>query len=201
MQSVNEILDSWDAMRLNIYAISEATYTLTNGTQKYTLGPSGAALTGPRPVSIKRATVITPGGAVYPIELVSAEEFGAITDRSAQGAIPRRLYNDNAFPNCTLWFWPVPNTAATVELFTWNPFTQFVALTDTFAMPPAYQRALVKRLAIELAPKFQRPVDPALASIAKESMEAVQGLNQPPVPGAAEEAAADASVPPAANNR
>jgi hypothetical protein len=199
LYALNNLLASWDLERLSVYSISESKYTLVNGTQQYTIGQEGSpTFNAPRPVSIRSASIISSQGHVFPLKLIPSEEFNSIPERSAEGLIPRVLYNDYAYPNSTLWLYPIPSGAVTLDLFTWDPLGSFALLTTAFDMPPGYQRALILNLAVELCPKFQRPLDQTLAAIAGQSKNAISGVNAPPVPGAAQEMQAEmlASGPP-----
>lgn len=202
--ALNNLLASWDIERLSVYSINENTYTLTADTQEYPLGPTATSpgFAGTRPTSIRAASIIITNGSskyVFPLKLIPAEIFNQERERTTKADIPTMLYNDNAYPNTNLWLFPIPQLAGSqIELWTWEQITAFASLTTTFDLPPGYQRALELNLAIEIAPKFQRPVDQTLGAIAMQAKEAIRALNAPPIPGAGGEAQAQAAVETAA---
>lgn len=196
--SLNNLLESWSVERLDVYAIVVADHTLIANQATYAIGQEGTPdFNAQRPTSIRSAAIVTAtDGFVFPVKLVPAEEFNSIPEPLATAKVPRVLWNDNSYPNANLSLWPIPSAANKLRLYTWQPLTQLSSLTATFDFPPAYQRAIILNLAVELAPKLQRPLDPTLASIAMAAKEALRGLNAPPVQGAAEEAQASGVAQP-----
>jgi hypothetical protein len=202
LNKLNALLDSWDAMKLNIFAINRNQYALTSGTGSYTLGPSGT-LTSTRPIAIVAANVIASNFST-PMRLISKDEYNAIPNKTDTSIAPKVLYSDNDYPLTTIYVQPLPSGTPELELYTWEPMPQFNATSAAFAMPPGYQRALEFALAIDMAAMFGRQVDPiALAGVAAKAEAAMKGLaSLPPSPGLAQEAqaraiAASMGIPPA----
>lgn len=192
LNKLNALLDSWDAMKLNIYAIDRNQYNLVNGTGSYTLGPSGTlALT--RPIAIVAASIIDSNHST-PMKLIGKDEYAAIPTKTDTSITPKVLWSDNQFPLTTIYVQPLPSGTPVIELYTWEPMPQFANINVTFAMPPAYQRALEFTLALDMAAMFGRQVDPiTLVGVAKSAQQAMQGLSSlPPSPGLAQEAQARA---------
>ena len=194
LNKFNSLLDSWDAERLSIFAVNRNQYALSNGVGSYTMGTGGSLTGAVRPISIRAANIIANSFST-PMKIVSAEEYNAIPTKTDTSIAPKILYSDNDFPLTTIYVQPLPNGTPTLELYTWEPMPQFASLSTTFAMPPAYQRALEYNLALDLAAMFGRQVDPTtLAGIAMQAKRAMQGLSLPPSPGLAQEAATRAEV-------
>jgi hypothetical protein len=168
-------------------------FNLTGGQQMYTLG-KGGNLNAPRPVSIKNAVAITAQGLSLPMELVSSEDWAAIVEKTVSGTVPRKVYCDFAYPLANVYIWPVPSGSPQLSLYTWHQFDQFAALTDTFDLPPGYERAIRFNLAIEMAPEYGRPASAELAAKAQEALQSLRMLNRPPVEGVAAERLALAGV-------
>jgi hypothetical protein len=195
LEQLNSLITKWDTERLNIFAIQVNTYTLTGGTQAYTMGTGGTLTGAARAVSIRQANIVSlTGGFHFELKPMTAEEFASIPERGVSAHIPRSYYYDNNYPLATIYLYPVPSDASTLELFTWEQLTGFALLTTTFDMPPAYQLAIGLNLAILLAPMFGRQLDPNLATRAEEALNAVKALNLPPTPGAGGEGDADAKA-------
>ena len=178
---LNEMLASWSSDRLFVYGILRNTYNLTSGTNVYTLGPAGT-FSGTRPLSIVRATIITPSLTLRsPLKLATTEEWSEIADQTTSGTVPEILYNDYEYPASNLWFWPTPNSSSTqVELFTWQQLEQFTTLSDSFDLPPGYEQAVIYSLAMQLSSVYGRPMSQENMLNATQSRSVLQGLNAPP---------------------
>ena len=201
---LNNMLANWSVDRLMIYGIDRLEYTLTSGTNSYTIGTGGDFNTA-RPVSITHANIITPSlNLRYKLHLATTEEWGDIVDQSASGTIPTVLYDDYEYPDSTLYFWPTPNSSSTsVELFVWQQIEQFATLADTFDMPPGYEECVTYNLAMELSMVYGRPMSQEAMQVAMRSMANIKGNNAPPthVSGAAQDAQAASEVSQAVANQ
>lgn len=187
LEKLNELIESFSVQRPFLTAVARNTYAFSIGVGSYTLG-AGGTLTATRPVAVRQAnTILTAGGLVQPIRLVSVEEFSAVLERSAQANFPKLGYYDGKYPLATLMVTPIPNAASTLELFTWDVVSQLASLATTIAMPPGYLQALRTTLAVNLATMFGRPVTQEMLKNAEEAKAALRGFNAPPYPGAAEE--------------
>lgn len=197
--TLNDLVTNWGTERLNIYAQQRDLLTLTSGTQSYTIG-TGGTFNVNRPLAIIAASVVnTVSGQVmrYPLKQIDATEWAALLEQAQSAIIPRKLYNDGAYPLSKLYFWPTPNTTGTqLELFSWTQLVAFATSGSTFDMPPGYARAMAFNLAVDLAGEYGRPLDPSVVAIAAQSKAAIRGLNAPPVDGAMEEAMASQMPPP-----
>lgn len=198
LNGLNRLIAEWNTERLLVYAMTQFSSALTATQQSYTIGAGGNFNTT-RPIAIRSANIITlAGGFVHPLELVDQVGWSAMPGRSRQANIPLKLWYESLYPLGKIWLWPVPNAAATLELYSWVQIAQFAALTDNFDLPPGYEQALIKNLALELAPQFERQPSQALINNAASAKAAISGVNAPPIPGAAEELASSPQVPPVA---
>ena len=167
LSSLNVMLESWSAEQISVYQIVNFAAALTAAQQVYTMGPSGNFNTS-RPLKIESAGIITPDGLRHAMTMVGALDWAKIEEKSLTGKLPKVLYNDNAYPLLNLQVWPIPSAsggAPSIDLYVWAQLQQFAAITDAFAMPVGYFRALVYGLAMELAPEY-----------GAQAMAAAQGL-------------------------
>lgn len=193
--SLNAMLYSWSTDRLMIYAKRRDIVNLANGVQTYTVG-IGGAINIPRPLSLLSVSLISTSALALPVDLIQIEDWQKIVEKSVQGQIPRKLYNDQAFPLSTFYVWPIPIGAPALDIASWVQLSQFAAISDTFNMAPGYELAVVSQLATQIAPEYGRQVTPDVARIATEAKASIQKLNLPPSNGTAQEAMARAQVPP-----
>lgn len=149
-QKFDRLLDRWNAKRQAVYADRFDTFTLTANLSPHTIGPTGATWTmTQRPVSIEGASVLVTSGAqtVYqPIQIRDKQWYDAQRVPGLASLWPRDVFYNPTFPNGTLYFFPVGNTAYQVRLLS---RLQLAALTldSDFTMPPGYRDAVVWSLA------------------------------------------------------
>ncbi len=131
---VNRLLDSWSVKRLTVFTINVATYALTAGTETYTIGPSGSLTGGARPVAIESANIVASiesSTAHFPVRLIGQIEYAALETYGDQSILPKLLYCDYNFPLATIYLYPIPATNTHLDLYTWEPLTQFAAPAGT----------------------------------------------------------------------
>jgi hypothetical protein len=184
---LNAMLDSWSTKRLTVYSIASATYTLTAGTESYTIGTGGVWNTA-RPIAIESADIaVTFTGSsktsYFPLRIIGQKEFASIQTLGDQSDISRSMYCDCAFPLSTVYLYPIPGIAAQIDLYTWQPLGQLISLMTTASFPNGYARAIAYNLAVELAGVFEKAIPESVATIAQASKEAIEGLNARLTPG------------------
>jgi|SRR5581483_267224 len=181
LRALNQMIESWNTERLSIYTISAQIFDLVAGQQSYTIGPGGNFNTA-RPIAIQNANIILAQNnpqVRLSIALINDDEWAYISARAIPSTIPRKLYNDGAFPLSTLSFWGVPGSGLQVELFTWQALPTFPSLKAALTFPPGYERALRFNLAVELTGDFPETQPFAPVALAAQSKAAIQGLNTP----------------------
>lgn len=183
--TLNQMIDSWQAQRLFVWAITRYVYNPTVLKQVYTVGPNGD-VNIPRPAKISAAGVINLPGSTQPnelpIEMIDELQWRDIPVKNTVGALPMRVWDDNAFPLRNLSYWPVPNVGIALTLYLWQQLTQFADSNITlYQFPPAYLKAIRYSLAIELAAEFPGEPDklPIVAALAKEAVGVIKRINKP----------------------
>ena len=184
LRAMNRQLDQYAAERLQIYTVTASTCTIVSGTQTYTLG-AGGDVNVVRPTYLERVTyTFTPPGGTYPVEFplipMTDRDWEAQPLKTMQSTLPLNYYYNPTFPLGTLKLWPIPTSPpATLTLTVYAPqqVGEFTALSTVIALPPGYRRMLVKNLAVEMAPSYQRNVAPELQRAADDSKGAVKASN------------------------
>lgn len=187
LAALNSLIDNWNTERLNIFTVGVASYPLTTGTQSYTIGPSGAAFTAPRPIKIEGAGLLIPNTGLsnnflrLPLKILTKAEWDQIDEKGTTADYAEGLYNDANFPTSTLYLWPIPvftSGVTSLELSAWVALASFPDLVTDIPLSVGYARALEYALAVELAPRFKdATLQPAIIQIATESKDAVRALN------------------------
>jgi hypothetical protein len=177
--TLNNLLDSWSTNSLFVYDRVNRIFTLATSKQTYTLG-TGGDFNAPRPIFIEKANWVDPAqNPTYELtlQIFTMEQWAEIMVKGLQGTIPWALYYDKAFPLMNVNFWPIPISGKEISLWNWETITSFSSLNDTITLPPGYNRAIQKNLALELAPSYSRQVSPELASSAQVSMADIKRAN------------------------
>jgi len=157
--AANQLIDSWLIDQLLVYAYVPNQYQLNGTNITYTIGPSGADFTAPRPTGIQDANIIlntTSPVVRQPVSIINVDQWASIRVQNLQPAIPLVLYYDANF-NPTLGYgsinlWPGPQSSYILEIYTWQQLTAFADQTTPIKFPPAYAQALRKCLAVAIAP-------------------------------------------------
>lgn len=176
LTAAQQLVDSWLLDELLVPFIRIDVYTLTAGTQYYTIGPNEVAgrvlnegnittkpIQATRPTYIQWANLLintTSPVVRQPIEILRDDnEWGKLRVQQIPFAIPYKLYYDKQFDPTNgfgvLYLWPGPQASYQLELFTWNQVQNFPDAVTPLAFGPGYARFIRKNLAVEIAPMMQ----------------------------------------------
>lgn len=180
---LGQLLDSFSSdPLLALFEVIHNTFGLTQGTSSYFLGPGAGFVTPTPPVRVTGGSTVS-GNFRQPMRLVSFDQFSkeAANPRGVNATLPYLLAADTAYPNISLKVHEPPLTSGvTLELHYWQSLVQPTVVTSTVTLPPGFQRALVKNLAVSLYPQYAREkgVDPILLKEAQDSLEVIRNLNR-----------------------
>lgn len=177
----DRLTDRWNAKGAAAFARAFNTYTLTPSLSPHTIGVTGATftVTTGRPVSIEAAglvlTTSTPDVRV-PITIRDWEWWARESVKALESSIPTDLYYDPAWPLGKLFFWPVPDTAYSVELTT-RVLLSTLGLNDDFDLPFGYRDAIILTLAEECAGPFAAEISALTVESGKAARALIFGNN------------------------
>jgi hypothetical protein len=179
---LNAMLDAMPVERENCFTETIAQYTLIPNQTSYTIGPSGADFTAPRPIRIDQASIVLNPLSSLPIELPmhivrEENEWQRVSIKAITSPISWSLYNDGAFPKSKLSLYPVSTEANGLILYTRQPFTPFAAITDTVVLPPGYADFIRYNLAVRLAPEWGRVLRADVLEMARQTRLVIQAGN------------------------
>jgi hypothetical protein len=179
LEELNRLVDQWAGERLLIYRVTRTTWTIS-ATQNYTVG-AGGTVNVVRPVYLDHVNLIdtsTDPDQETSLTPLTDDGWAAITQKAATSTQPSNWYYNPTFPLGTLSLWPVP-TSATLQgaLYAPQHVSEFTSLDEVISLPPGYRRMLIKNLARDLAPSYDRPVHPELKEEAIESKATVKRNN------------------------
>jgi len=180
LSALNRLIDQWAAERLTIYTITRTTYALVSGTQNYTVG-SGGNFNVARPVFVDHVRLLDT--AVSPtlesgLVPFTDDAWALVTQKALTSTEPTNYYYNPTFPLGTLTLWPVPTgTTLTGVLYAPQQVAELANLNTAISLPPGYRRMLVKNLALEMSPSYERPSSVDLRVQAAESKMVVKQAN------------------------
>lgn len=181
-----QMLDTWQADGLKIFAEAVNTFPLTPGTQAYTLGPDVLSpnFTMTRPPKIQRlGLLMTATNPVAPPErplnILTYEEWSRIPVKNTAGSFPISCYVEYGYPDISMQFWQIPGTACSVVVYAWQAISTFPDFATPVIFPPAYLEAIKYNLGIRMAAEFKTQPDPLVIEIARSSLATVKEINLP----------------------
>jgi len=179
LQSANLMLDGWHGEKLIVPYNTQETKTITAGDPSYTIG-SGGDIDTVRPIAIEHAWLQDSNNNQYPIETHMTEsDYFRKDDRANATGRPTKLFYDTQNPLGIIYLWPTPDSSVTYTLYirSWKPFTEFSTVDDTVTFPPAWKRAFVYNLAIEIAPEYSLNPSAFVIRTADESKRLLKNLH------------------------
>jgi len=179
--ALNRLVDQWAAEELQIYQTTRTTWSIVSGTSSYTLG-TGGNINIARPVFIDHINFQNTGSSPtieYQMSPLTDDAYSRIPIKTITAPFPTSYYYNPTYPTGTVILWPVP-TSTTLQgvLYAPQAVAEFAGLTTAITLPPGYRRMLVKNLAVELAPSYERPVMSKLDEQARESKSIVKRANK-----------------------
>jgi hypothetical protein len=173
LSRLNSMLSYWSTGPFAIHFITREALTFVASDGDYSIG-TGANFNTTRPIEVLDSSV-TVSGSEYDVKVREREEYDAISVKTTPG-IPYMMYYEPTFPNGTLYFYFVPNSALTFNLKSIKPFPTY-ALADSMNLPPGYEFAIEYNLAVLLGKAAGKPLDGTDLGIAKESLDSLKNIN------------------------
>jgi hypothetical protein len=182
LEALNRLTDQWAAERLNIYTITRTAFAVAANTRDYNVG-LGATVNVARPIYIDRvaysSSAVSPAMELPLVPLGSAQ-WAALAQKTLTGEYPTHYHWEPTYPAGTLSLWPVPTSALlTAYLYAPQQVAEFASLDTAIALPPGYRRMIVKNLALELAPSYEKTPGPDLRQQAANATGVVKRANRP----------------------
>jgi hypothetical protein len=170
--NLNRLIQQWSIQKLFIYSVTEEVFQFNPNQQLYTMGPGGNFNTT-RPNKISEMNVRINGGTTsqldIPMHILDNHQWAKIGVKLTQSSWPTHVYPDYQYPLINLNFWPIPQQAQGVEIFSYKSLTGFVTVNDTVILPPGYEDALIYNLAIRLCPEYGKASSEELQGLATAS--------------------------------
>lgn len=179
------IIDSAELDRRVIYGVLRSSYTLVANTASRTIGPSGNFVQA-RPIWLASATVKRVGeDQETPLHIMSRDEYLYYHDKTLTSEVPTDIFMEPTVTNATLYFIPVPTTAATLVVGTPTALTGFSAtLATSYTFPPGYWEWFQLYLRNKLARPFRVTLTEDMRQEERRAWRALERVNDPGPPPA-----------------
>ena len=180
-----DVIDMWNAIHPFAWAsvFTQATWAANQATR--TIGPSGTFALTTRPTEILSAvwidTTPTPDNRII-IHIRDVQWWRHKIDQAATDSYMTDLYYAPTVPTGTLYAYPTPTVARTVELETRIVLAEITAanIDTTYDFAPGYQSAIVATLAELYSIQWSKPLTPSVVSRGQKARAAILGLNTRP---------------------
>ena len=182
LRALNRLFDLWNTRGEALYTVSWVSAPLVPAVQPHTVGPTGIFVVPQRPVSIESAHLIFPGSTESQTSIAitrDPKEWADVSVPAMTSSIPSGLYYQADSPNGSIYLYPVPDTAYSVELLIRATFSQ-VSMLDSVELPPGYLAAVTLTLEEDIAPPFSARLPERIEARAREARAAIFALNEVP---------------------
>lgn len=114
-----------------------------------------------------------------PLEPLTEDGWAAVRAKAMESTLPTHYYYNPSYPEGTLNFWPIP-TSSTLRGVIYVPtqVSEFSSVDDDATLPAGWRRMIVKNLALELCPSFEKQPSPLLVQQASQAIGAVKKVNR-----------------------
>lgn len=175
LEFCNRMIGTWNTNGLNSYYVVREDLTLVANQQSYTIGSSGD-LNTTRPQEIFHAT-LTENGNTWPVEIMNTAQWMDIITKGDTSSIPYWIYYESNYPLGTIYIYPKPSAANTLNISSWKQIGDF-SLGDSISLPDGYERAIIANLAKELWPMYpSESVFGVINDMAKSTLSALKRIN------------------------
>jgi len=175
LRALNRLMDTLSNGQSFAFYANTVSRALT-GEASFTIGPVTGDVVTARPIKIETATVVRQG-ITYPVSVLDNQKWDAISFKGANGANTSGVYYEAQSPLGIVYVWPLAS-GCTLNLRVVNQVAVFPDLTTDLSLPPGYEEALVKCLAVAISPQYPaNPLAPVTARAARRALVMINRVN------------------------
>jgi hypothetical protein len=154
-QALNAIVKAFHADGMPLWKITSTTFTVTSGTDTYTIGPA-STVSAVHPLKVIEAFYTPSGGNNTPMNVYNRYDYMQLPN-TASGT-PVNLYYQPLRTTGVIRLWPTPDDSTTIITVHYQaPFEDMNAAGDDFDFPSYWIQALIYNLAWSLSPEYGIP--------------------------------------------
>jgi hypothetical protein len=174
LRALNRLMESLSNEQAFAYTPSLISKALTSQVS-ITVGPTGDVVTD-RPIAVESAFVDR-SNLTYPVRVVNNQQWDSIVYKTSTGSNTEVIWYEPTMPNGIVHVWP-KCTGCTLNLRVINLVVSFATLSTTLSMPPGYEEALIKNLAVNIHPQYPASnLSPLTIQAAKTSLKKLTRTN------------------------
>ena len=122
----------------------------------------------PRPIELVEARLVRPDGRETPLVISGRQDYQLLSQKTNE-ATPNQIWYDKQLTNGIIRIWPEPDDVQDYIKFTARfPIQDLTMTSETFEVSDEWYEAISWQLAIRLAPKYERPIDPTMGLMAQD---------------------------------
>lgn len=155
--SLNAIVKAFQADGMPLWKLASTTFTVTDGTSSYTIGPS-QTVNAVKPLRVIQALYTVSGSIPVPMNVYNRYDFFDLPQSTSIEGNPVNLYYQPLNTTGTIRLWPTPsNSTTTVTIHYQSMYEDMDSASDDFDFPSEWIQALIYNLAWSLAPEYGIP--------------------------------------------
>ena len=177
LRKLNQVLQRWSNLRLNIPATSQISVTL-NGAASYTIGPTGNVVAS-RPLKVLSAYAVDSGGIQHDVNVLPVSEWDRIAQKDITGGPPSDVWYEKTSTNGRIYVYP-KSSGYTLKLRC-QVLLESLMLNEEVTLPEGYESALTLQLALDIASAFNRQPSPDTRTKAAAAVRVIKRTNAEPL--------------------
>jgi len=189
--ALNLLAKSLAQQGYQIFSYKTVSYALPANTVSFTIGPSGADVTAPRPVRVAQAWVRSDNNYDTPLEALSRSDYNDLSDKLQVGDRPVSYFYDAPVVSGSTWnnlgtvfVWQPPQEVGMTIFLSYQSPLQDIAAGTEFELPQDWFLPMQWMLAEELSMQFSVNAQKVnmIQAKAREYRDAMSAFNQEVVP-------------------
>ena len=153
-EALNMMAKAWQADGMPLWAITETTWTVTSGTNSYTIGV-GQTINVAAPLKVYQAFYTTTSASAIPMNVYNRYDFKLLPNSTDVTGLPINLYYQPLTDTGTIKLWPYPNDSTTqITIQYARPYQDMDAASDNFDFPAYWILALTYMLSWVLSDEY-----------------------------------------------
>ncbi len=181
LRVLGRMMDRWQAENLMLFGRTRTTWTISSGTQTYSVG-SGSTVNVTRPVDVEEIRYIETADdpdTERPLDRFTDDGWAAVVQKAQTATLPTAAWYNATYPTGTITLWPNPSSSTLQGvLYARTALSTLASLNTSVSLPPAYEDALVKCLALELSTPYRVQVPEQLRIEAAHALAVLRRANK-----------------------
>lgn len=173
--TLNEIRDKWNNEQLMIISYKKIELPLESGKKTYTIG-QGGDIDIYRPISGIKECYHEVDNVSRMVDIYQSDQYARVTLKNSDGYYVEGIYYDPQYPMAEITIFPISNYGK-LKMKIERSFDNFTNINEIIDFPPAYQRALMYTLAVDLSSYYGVAISPELEGRALGAKSVIKSTN------------------------